>query len=139
MHADAVGSSGDLPAAASARMRARPGTGEDSPVADVGYLPEPGWAGVQRVVHKVAAVLADPAQAQRREQLRQPGHIVVIIIIIIIIIIRYCYHYYYHDYYYALLQRRRSMRIMCTLTPTCSGPRHGHGQGYCGSAGAHAR
>jgi hypothetical protein len=85
MHADAVGSSGDLLAAASARMRARPGTGEDSPVADVGCPPEPGWAGVQRVVHKVAAVLADPAQAQRREQLRQPAHIIIIIIIIIII------------------------------------------------------
>jgi hypothetical protein len=36
------------------------------------------------VVHKVAAVLADPAQAQRREQLRQPAHIIIIIIIIII-------------------------------------------------------
>jgi hypothetical protein len=35
------------------------------------------------VVHKVAAVLADPAQAQRREQLRQPAHIIIIIIIII--------------------------------------------------------
>ena len=57
----------------------------DSPVADVGWvsaLSNHGWAGVQRVVHKVAAVLADPAQAQRREQLRQPAHIIIITIII---------------------------------------------------------